>query len=112
MTASARLLLGGDVNLTKPKHWRARLSNSIKPNRPERQQLGLLCLAQLRLTAAQLGADNLEGAAANLGDTLTIIAQRPSETVSNRAQAYDRCADVLVARSRRYSTAPAGSSAP
>jgi len=82
LTASARLLLGGDANRNEAEALASQAVDLYKAEPPERQQLGLLCLAQLRLTAAQLGADNLEGAAANIGDTLTIIAQRPSETVS------------------------------
>jgi hypothetical protein len=82
LTASARLLLGEDANRNEAEALASQAIELYKTESPERQQLGLLCMAQLRLTAAQLGADNLEGAAANLGDTLTIIAQRPSETVT------------------------------
>jgi acylphosphatase len=82
LTASVRLLLGGDANRADAEALAGQAMELYKAEPPERQQLGGLCHAQLKLATAQLRADNLEGTAANVGDVLIIIAQRPSETVS------------------------------
>jgi len=84
MVASARLLLGGQPNYANAETHAGRAVELYEAEPPERRQLGLLGLARLDLAAAQLGRDNLEGAAANIGDVLTVTAQRPSETVTRR----------------------------
>jgi len=84
LTANARLLLGGDANRADAEALAGQAVELFTAEPPERQQLGLLSSARLNLAAAQLTGDNLEGAAANIGDTLTIIALRPSETVTRR----------------------------
>jgi hypothetical protein len=84
LTAGARLLLGGDANRADAEALAGQAVELYRAEPPERQQLGLLCLARLNLADAQLTGDNLEGAVANIGDTLTIIAQRPAELVTRR----------------------------
>jgi hypothetical protein len=82
--AHARLLLGEQPHFAEAELQAARAVELFESDPPERRQLGWLCLARLNLAAAQLGGDNLESAAANVGDVLNITAQRPSETVTRR----------------------------
>jgi hypothetical protein len=79
-----RLLLGGEPNHTHAENLASRAVELYEAEPPEKRPLGELCHAQLNLAAAQLGRDNLEGAATNIGRVLTITAQRPSKTVTRR----------------------------
>jgi len=82
--ALARLLLGGEPNYTHAENLASRAVELYEAEPPQKRPLGELCHAQLNLAAAQLGRDNLENAAANIGAVLTITAQRPSQTVTRR----------------------------
>ena len=83
-TASTRLLLGGQPNHVDAERFAGQAIELFEADPPEQRSLGELCHARLSLAAAQLGGDNLEGAADNLGEVMTITAQRPSETVKRR----------------------------
>jgi len=94
LAASTRLLLGGQPNHVDAERFASQAVELFEADPPEQRSLGELCHARLSLAAAQLGGDNLEGAADNLSEVLTITAQRPSETVKRRlgqlANALDR----------------------
>ena len=84
MVAGTRLLLGGQSNTADAEHHAARSVELYNAEPPEQRDLGRLGHARLDLAAAQLGGDDLEGAAANINEVLTVAAQRPSDTVSRR----------------------------
>ena len=82
--ARCRLLLGGPDNIAEAE----RLANEAVEHHEavprEARELGELGLARLTLATSQLEGDNLEGAAANLGDVLNLLATRPSKPVVQR----------------------------
>lgn len=84
MVAGTRLLLGGQPNIGDAERHAARAVELFEADPPERRELGKLGLARLNLAAAQLGRDDLESAATNIEEVLTIVATRPSETVTRR----------------------------
>jgi len=76
--------LGGQPHYSDAERHAGRAIERYEAEPPERRQLGSLCVAQLTLAAAQLAGDNLVGAATNIGDVLSVTAQRPSELVARR----------------------------
>lgn len=84
VASGTRLFLGGQANCAEAEHLASQAVELHETNAPEQRELGQLSHASLNLAAARLGLDNLEGAADNLVDVLTITAQRPSGTVTRR----------------------------
>ncbi|MGH3995756.1 MAG: hypothetical protein ACRDSN_25210, partial [Pseudonocardiaceae bacterium] len=84
VVATTRLLLGGQPNLGDAERHAARAVELYEAEPPEKRSLGHLGQARLNLAAARLGRDDLEGAAADIGEVLTVAALRPSETVTRR----------------------------
>ena len=84
VASTTRLLLGGQPNYADAERLAGQAAEFHEAEPPAQRSLGDLCHARLSLAAAQLGRDNLEGAATNIGNVLTITAQRPSETVTRR----------------------------
>jgi hypothetical protein len=83
--ATTRLLLGGQPNIGDAERQAARAVELYQAEPPERRELGRLGHARLGLAAAQLGRDDLEGAAAIIiNEVLTVAAKRPSETITRR----------------------------
>ncbi len=81
---TTRLLLGGPANLAEAERHAGRAIELYEAKPPEDRHLGFQSMALLDLAAAQLGRDNLEGAATNVSNALAITRQRPSETVTRR----------------------------
>jgi len=84
MRGEVLLLLGGQPHYSDAERHASRAIELYEAEPPERRQLGSLCVAQLTLAAAQLAGDNLEGAATNIGNVLSVTVQRPSELVARR----------------------------
>lgn len=88
--ATARLWLGGPDSYTEAERDAAHAVELYEADPVEQRRLGELCLARLDLTAAWLGRDDLDGAAEQLQDVLTIAAQRRIESVARRLNQLGR----------------------
>lgn len=82
--ATARLWLGGKDSHTDAERDAAHAVELYEADSPEQRRLGELCLARLDLTAARLGLDDLDGAAEQLQDVLTIATKRRTDSVARR----------------------------
>lgn len=82
--ATARLWLGGKDSHTDAERVTAHAVELYEADSPEQRRLGELCLARLDLTAARLGLDDLDGAAEQLQDVLTIATKRRTDSVARR----------------------------
>jgi hypothetical protein len=51
---------------------------------PEERRLGELCLARLDIAVARLGQENLEGAADEVGEVLSVASRRRTDSVVRR----------------------------
>jgi len=92
--STARLWLGDSSNYAEAERLATTALDLMEIGPPEAHHLGYIATARLDLTLAYLGRDDLDGAATNIGDVLTLTAQRPSEPVARRlrhvANALDR----------------------
>lgn len=82
--ATARLWLGGHANCSDAERDAAHAVELYQTDPPEQRRLGELCLAQLDLSAARLGRDDLDGTADGVQDVLAIAAQRRTEPIARR----------------------------
>jgi hypothetical protein len=82
--ATARLWLGGKDSHTEAERDAAHAVELYEADPPEQRRLGELCLARLDLAAARLGCDDLDGAAEQLQDVLTIATKRRTDSVVRR----------------------------
>lgn len=89
-TATARLWLGGQGSYTEAERDATRAIDLYEADPPHQRRLGELCLARLDLAAARLGQNDLDGAADQLQDVLTIATHRRTDSVARRLHQVSR----------------------
>ncbi|MGP4017040.1 hypothetical protein [Saccharopolyspora sp. 5N708] len=82
--ATARLWLGDPANLARAERSASEAVELYRQDPPEQRRLGELCLARLDVAVARLGQENLEGAAEEVGEVLSVASRRRTDSVVRR----------------------------